>query len=415
MLDLSATQGEYAIYTPALNTNYAQFPYREGTRLPRPLPAGLSMADFDILRAEDNSLFKMSHVLYSAGQSLEHQNDPCLVMNRDRNQSVVIGDSGGFQVIGGVLPPYTPTFVHEILRYLETMADVAMTADVPTRALLDSRKSGYHTFKECLDQSVANLVQFRNERENPNTRFLNVLQGRDYKEAQVWYEEVRKYKFEGWAFGGATRLDFHLVCKRLLEMIENGDLRPNSWLHFLGASFLEVSVVLTALKRALRNAGFTNLEISFDSASSLISGDKYKRATIGPKYGITQINIQRHQLPINRDGVDFDAPFPFDSPIGQRLKLGDFYDHTKPADTCFDIVGSAMLANHNIYKELASIIEVNRVVDIGARLHGTIPQEVQDAIGAMDSIFNDTGRSAHHLKVNRRALTHFVKLNEDDL
>lgn len=81
MLDLSATQGEYAIYTPALNTNYAQFPYREGTRLPRPLPAGLSMADFDILRAEDNSLFKMSHVLYSAGQSLEHQNDPCLVMN----------------------------------------------------------------------------------------------------------------------------------------------------------------------------------------------------------------------------------------------------------------------------------------------------------------------------------------------
>ena len=279
MLDLSATQCEYAIYTPALNTNYAQFPYREGTRLPRPLPAGLSMADFDIIRAEDNSLFKMSHVLYSAGQSLEYQNDPCLVMNRDRNQSVVIGDSGGFQVIGGVLPPYTPTFVHEILRYLETMADVAMTADVPTRALLDSRKSGYHTFKECLNQSVANLVQFRDERENPNTRFLNVLQGRDYKEAQVWYEEVRKYKFEGWAFGGATRLDFHLVCKRLLEMIENGDLRPNSWLHFLGASFLEVSVVLTALKR-IRHATST---LSLTAAAGQIGVERQRRVSADAK------------------------------------------------------------------------------------------------------------------------------------
>ena len=414
MIDLSSLQSEIAIYTPALSPNCAQFPFKDPAKLHRPLPAGLTLQDFDFLRAEGNTLFKISHALYSAGHSLDHEYDPCMVMNRDRSQSVVIGDSGGFQVIKGILPPYTPISVHRILRYLEKMADVAMTADVPTLALQDPRKSGYHTFQQCLDQTIANIRLFTTYRENQNIKFLNVLQGRNEREADTWYEAVRAYPFEGWAFAGNTRLDFHLTCKRLLQMADRGELHANSWLQFLGASFLECSVLLTALKRSLRSAGFTNLEISFDSASALIGADIYKRASVGPKYGSQKVSMQRHRLPINRSGVVLDTRFPFDSPVGHRLCLRDFYDPKKPDDTCFDEIGTSLLTNHTIYREQMSFIEVNRVVDIGARLHGSIPGEVQNAVKAIYKIFN-SGCPGHYMKVWRADLTHFVNLKEDDL
>ena len=414
MIDLSADQCDLAIYTPALSPGCAQFPFKDPTKLKRPLPAGLTLQDFDFLRAEGNSLFKMSHALYSAGHSLDHEYDPCMVMNRDRSQSVVIGDSGGFQVIGGVLPPYTPVFVHRILRYLEKMADVAMTADVPTKALLKPEVSGYQNYQQCLDQTIANLQLFTTHRENQNIKFLNVLQGRNEREADDWYEAVRAYPFEGWAFAGNTRLNFSLTCKRLLQMADRGELHENSWLHFLAASFLECTVLMTALKRSLRSAGFTNLEVSFDSASTLIGADMYKRASVGPKYGSQKVSLQRHQLPINRNGVNLDTKFPFDSPIGNRLRLGDFYDLSKPYDACFDEIGTSMLTNHNIYRELSSIIEVNRVVDIGARLTGAIPAEVLMAAEAIHNIFN-SDCPGHHMRIARRALTHFVNLKEDEL
>ena len=81
MIDLSADQCDLAIYTPALSPGCAQFPFKDPTKLKRPLPAGLALQDFDFLRAEGNSLFKMSHALYSAGHSLDHEYDPCMVMN----------------------------------------------------------------------------------------------------------------------------------------------------------------------------------------------------------------------------------------------------------------------------------------------------------------------------------------------
>ena len=414
MIDLSADQCDLAIYTPALSPGCAQFPFKDPTTLKRPLPAGLTLQDFDFLRAEGNSLFKMSHALYSAGHSLDHEYDPCMVMNRDRSQSVVIGDSGGFQVISGILPPYTPVFVHRILRYLEKMADVAMTADVPTKALLKPNVSGYQNYQQCLDQTIANLQLFTTHRENPNIKFLNVLQGRNEREADDWYEAVRAYPFEGWAFAGHTRLNFSLTCKRLLKMIDRGELNANSWLHFLAASFLECTVLMTALKRSLRSAGFTNLEVSFDSSSALIDADIYKRAMIGPKYGTQSVSLQKHQLPINRSNVSLNTRFPFESPIGNRLRIGDFYDPAKPVDTSFDAVGTSMLSNHNVYRTLTSIIEVNRVVDIGARLTGAIPAEVLMAAEAIHNIFN-SDRPGHYMRIGRKALSHFVNLSEDDL
>ncbi len=414
MIDLSAAQCDLAIFTPALSPSCAQFPFEDPTKLKRPLPAGLTLQDFDFLRAEGNNLFKMSHALYSAGHSLEHEYDPCMVMSRDRSQSVVIGDSGGFQVIRGILPPYTPVFVHRILRYLERMADVAMTADVPTKALRDPKVSGYQNFQQCLNQTIANLQLFTTHRENQNIRFLNVLQGRNEREADDWYDAVRAYPFEGWAFAGNTRLNFSLTCRRLLQMADRGELNSNSWLHFLAASFLECTVLMTALKRSLRSAGFTNLEVSFDSSSALIDADIYKRAMIGPKYGSQRVSLQKHQLPINRSNANLVTRFPFESPIGNRLRLGDFYDLSKPLDASFDEIGTSMLTNHNVYRTMASMIEVNRVVDIGARLTGAIPAEVLMAVEAIHNIFN-SDRPGHYMRIGRKALSHFVNFNEDDL
>lgn len=408
MIDLSEIQSNYAIFTPALSPNCSQFPFTDVNTLSRPLPGELTLNDFDMLRP--NNLFKMSHVLYSAGHSMEHEHRPCMVMNRDRTQSIVIGDSGGFQVIKGILPPYTPGLVHRILRYLENMADVAMTCDVPTNALLHPEISGYQNFQQCLDQSMANLAIFSEHRQNTRMRFLNVLQGRNYEEADVWYNSVRSFQFEGWAFAGPTRLDFYFICNRILQMIERGDIHEKSWLHFLGVSFLECAVVLTALKRSLRSAGLTNVEISFDSSSAIQTATKYKRAIIGPKYGTNNISLQRHQFPFERHTGRVNPQFPFTSPIGSRICVSDLYNNE-----VFDGIGGNILTNHNIFSELSSIIEVNRVVDIGERLHEAIPIEIQSSVEAIHNIFNDTNRSGHHLRVNRKFLSRFTPFGNEEL
>ncbi len=196
------------------------------------------------------------------------QPGPCIITERDRRTTTVIGDSGGFQIIGGVLDWQGDQTREDILGWLEGNADWAMTLDVPTRAVNNPEKSGFKDFRSCLTRTLENLDYFRNNRSpEATTRFLNVLQGENKRQADIWFKEVKDYPFEGWAFAGLHRLNLKYLCGRVIEMAEQKLLQDHNGIHVLGTNRLTMALGLTALQRAINEHINPNLRISYDTSS----------------------------------------------------------------------------------------------------------------------------------------------------
>jgi hypothetical protein len=109
-----------------------------------------------------------------------------------------------------------------------------------------------------------------------------VLQGENHKDADDWYDRMKKYcdtkqygdrAFNGWGMGGQNMCDIHLVLKRLVALRFDGLLEKgqHDWMHFLGTSKLEWAVLLTDIQRAVRKYHNENFTISFDCASPFLA------------------------------------------------------------------------------------------------------------------------------------------------
>ena len=144
-LERDPTPRDQAIYVPSVGPGFAKHVY-EG-KWARPLPNGLTPRDLNFLDP-NTQLLRLSHVMSSAGQAL-NQNKPCIITQRNRAHTFMIGDSGGYQIASGLLKINGNQDRLRILRWLEKHSDVAMTLDVPTGPLL---KPGYSftSFKDCL-------------------------------------------------------------------------------------------------------------------------------------------------------------------------------------------------------------------------------------------------------------------------
>ena len=256
-----------AIYVPSVSPNYAADAYAKNWL--RSLPKGINPGDFDFLDPA-NQLFRLSHVLYSAGQALNHSK-PCIITKRNRNFTRVIGDSGGYQIANNSksLDPIRDR--PRILNWLETHCDLAMTLDVPTGPTRFVKHDyAYKDFQACLDATLDHLDYFAANRTPGKVHFLSVLQGNNPREADRWYEAVKHYPFEGWAIAGIMRRNMYEVCRRVIIMANDGLLQNKSWLHVLGTSTLDMAVMLTALQRAINKHINPHLRISYDTASPFI-------------------------------------------------------------------------------------------------------------------------------------------------
>ena len=93
------TPKDQAIYVPSVPPVYAMSVQAQQWR--RPLPQGVEPDDLNFLDPA-NGLFRISHVLSSAGQALNQSRD-CIITQRDKASTLVIGDSGGYQIASGRL------------------------------------------------------------------------------------------------------------------------------------------------------------------------------------------------------------------------------------------------------------------------------------------------------------------------
>jgi hypothetical protein len=386
------TPKDQAIYIPSVSPGYAMTAYAKSWK--RALPQGVMAEDMNFLDPA-NKLFRISHVMSSAGQAISQPN-PCIITERDRSATLMVGDSGGYQIASGRLKISGSGDIQKILDWLETHADVAMTLDVPTGPVKrpDYR---YKSSKDCLAATEHYLAFFRDKRKG-KTRFLNVLQGNTTQESDAWYKAVKKYEFEGWAFAGVLRHNFFNLCRRLLQMIDENQLQTKSWIHVLGTNDLETAIGLTALQRALTKYVGTNIRISYDTSSpfrNLSWGNIYTT----PRFERQLMSMPTAKIPDDPRYLGSSLRFPWPSALGNKLTMGDVCAvNAAQFNSTLDVQSQHYMALHNLSALCDGVAFANRVFDSEGITHKhSIGTAIGAAVEAIEEIFR-TGKQDTLLK-----------------
>jgi hypothetical protein len=423
-VNLTPLQKDYAVYLPAISSFYSTYVAKQrlGEFVPTDrIPAGFDrgIEGMNFLNPEEG-YFTYKYGLYSAGhaqldltKSIEQES---MIQQRDRNHTMILGDSGGYQIGKGVLKFDWLDFEgkeatktrQKILEWLEVTADWSMMLDVPTWACdhIHSPKTGLKTFDDCLDKTRYNNDYFLMNRLG-QTKWLNVLQGSDWDTAEKWYAGVKEFsdpagkyagrEAEGWAFGGANMCKMDITLKRLMTLREDGLLKGKNWIHFLGTAQLDWSCYLTLIQRQIRKHINEELTISFDCASPFIAtahGLVYTNAVHTPK----RWSVIMDKAPDNKALSGSDIPFPFESSIGRRLTMADIayydlgerktdaelngakFDHLNPDHyqvvprlnklgkipnrTSWDSFAYALMMGHNVECHIVAVQRAQQLMDI---------------------------------------------------
>jgi hypothetical protein len=402
-VDLTPLQKDYAVYLPAISSFYSTYVAKQ--RLEKFIPDDRVPAGFDrgvegmnFLNPEQG-YFYYKYGLYSAGHAqLDLQKSltqESMIQDRDRSKTMILGDSGGYQIGKGVLkfdwlnfegPEATKTR-QKILEWLELTADWSMMLDVPTWACdhIHSPKTGLKTFEDCLEKTRYNNDYFLENRLG-QTKWLNVLQGSDWDTAEKWYEGVKEFsdpkgkyagkEAEGWAMGGANMCKMDITLKRLMTMRDDGLLEGKNWMHFLGTAQLDWSCYLTLIQRQIRKHINPEITISFDCASPFIAtahGLVYTNAVHTNK----RWSVIMDKAPDNKALAKSDIPFPFASEMASRLNMGDICWYApgmlnkinKEGKTSWDSFAYALMMGHNVECHIVAVQRAQQLMDIETAKH----------------------------------------------
>lgn len=419
-VDLWDRNEDYAVFLPSISGFYntivskqqSQNNYISESRLNAEFDAGIE--GFNFLNKEQ-AYFHYPWALYSAGHAqldIKKSNiEESMVQKRDRAKTFIVGDSGGFQIAKGVIKFDWEHFLENpgdvgykgsadktrgaILNWLEHTADYSVVLDIPTVSAREplSRRTGLTTFKECLDGTMHNNDWFIRNRQG-KTKFLNVLQGSDNKEADEWYRVVKDLPFEGWGMGGNNMKDAELLLRRLIIMRDEKRLDSGKDLiHYLGTSRLEWAMMLTAVQRNLRKHVNPNVTITYDCASPFIAtahGQVYTQHV----HRNNRFSYIMDKAVDSRSLSSSEVPFPWSSPIGDRMRMkdicwyapGDVNKLGKETKTSWDTFSYFLMMAHNVYQHIESVQRANSLTDTACALNKPNPSNWRKVIGQADQM-----------------------------
>ena len=228
--------------------------YVDANRMPKAFPHGMESLN---LISDKTALFYYKWILYSGGHANLniHEHDPkeSMIRERDRSNSFLLADSGGFQIGKGIWAgewndPTGPvvaqrmadckargtevrpvldkngqpaldkngnpktktvdlvkeyqdkldTVEHQrrsVLEWIDEYADYGMILDVPSwisKNPFAVKQTGITDFDQALTATQYNNEYFIKHRTG-KAKFLNVLQGMNHTTADQWYDAMKKY------------------------------------------------------------------------------------------------------------------------------------------------------------------------------------------------------------------------------
>jgi len=396
---------DYALYLPAISAFYtrqlAKYEDEVDTmRCPEGFENGLQGLNF---LDEEKGYYYYPYGLYSAGHAqLDLDKTDIherMIQKRDRSKTVILGDSGGFQIAKGVIKldwedaikpdsKAREALCEKMLRWLEYTADWSMTLDFPAFAAIPpyNKKTGLTDVKETIDMSMYNLDYFVKNRVPGATKFLNVLSGADDASAQEWFDLVTPFSdpafvkehygdeartLEGYAMAGINIGQMEQLLKRLLQLREKGLLEGKGWIHCLGTGKLHWGCYLTSIQRQLRKHDSPNIQVSYDAASPFVN------TAYGQTYTYNFFDKKRFGYFMdkaidNKDLKGSTLPMPFKGPIMDRLTVGDIcvQGHGdlnkagKESRTSWDTLSYSLYMGHSVHNHIEAFIEANRLADV---------------------------------------------------
>jgi hypothetical protein len=410
--DLTAEQKDYATFLPALSGFYATFvgkqrreEYVDKSRIPFP---NNDMEGLNWLNRQ-KGIFKYHWTLYSAGHAeLDINKDApkeLMIRERDRENSWLLGDSGGFQIGKGVWEgdwkdpncPKAKKKREQVLAWMDAYMDYGMILDIPAwvaRSPEGAKATGIDNYQDAVNATRINNDYFMKNRSGA-CKFLNVLQGENHADAEDWYQQMKDYcdpkkytdHFNGWSMGGQNMCDVHLVLKRLVALRFDGLLEKGKHdvMHFLGTSKLEWATLLTDVQRAIRKYHNENFMITFDCASPFLAtanGQIYcELETQDRTKWVYRMVPSIDDKALATDTTSFGQAFIregkhnsfLDSPITANLQAkdiciyapGDLNKIGKEGKTSWDSFSYAIQMGHNVWSHINAVQEANRQYDNG--------------------------------------------------
>lgn len=375
--------------------------------------------DLNFLK-EGSNLYSFPYFLYSAGQSMKMERRPATLakdtfLHRDRRKTVMVGDSGGFQIQTDKINFKGDKTVELLLRWLEEYCDWSMILDFPVGGInmgtvdkhYDRLISEGHDIKQfcldiglnpndyqklayatCLYQTRLNNDYFVKNRVPGKTNFLNVIQGRTNLESSIWYESVKDYPFEAWAFASNHKDRFSMTMKRIIDMKYDGNFIGKDWLHILGVGKLPHGCIYTTIQNCIREDkeyGNPNFTISYDVSSAFASaarGNVFLGYIVSPTDAKKAVYTKADKIDgsiyfangshgnnlfideCRRYWNNFDLDSHYlnvfvETEISKQLKMKDICVNTENVkSSSWDITSYAMIMNHNLQVQLEAMFKV---------------------------------------------------------
>lgn len=436
--NLTETQKDYSVFLPSISGFYATFIGKQRYETyvdPARLPAGLPSVESLNFLNPNQGAFNYKWALYSAGHAeldtTKFSAKEDMIRNRDRSNSWLLGDSGGFQIAKGLwegnwADPNCPKAQKKrelVVNWMEEYMDYGMMLDIPTWTFRDkkaSKASGIKTYQDAVTATHINAKFYMANRRG-NFKVLNVLQGGNHKEADDWYAMFKDYcdpkiypetHFDGWAMGGQNMCDVHLILRRIVTMIHDGLLETgvHDVMHFLGTSKLEWAVLLTDIQRAVRKYHNPNFMITYDCASPFLAtanGQVYHTIRIEDRgkwsYMMSPSADDKKYATDTRmfsDAVVTDGILEAfeDSPISSTCKIkdiciykpGDLNKIGKEGKTSWDSFSYALQMGHNVWMHIESTQRANRMYDSGQFPYMLIDEKFERVLfkDVVDQIFS---------------------------
>ena len=411
--NLTTEQKDCAIFLPAISSFYSTFigkqrynEYVEYDRVPKNMPYGVESGNW-LEPAAGMWNYKWS--LYSAGHAnleLGQVDKEDMTRNRDRDNSWLLGDSGGFQIGKGKWEgdwragsgcAKAQKKRELVLAWMDEYMDYGMVLDIPawvSRSPEGAEASKIGSYQEAVEGTQQNNEYFIKNR-NGNCKFLNVLQGENFAQADDWYEQMKKFSdpkqypdahFNGWSMGGQNMCDIHLALKRLVTLRFDGLLEKGKqdFMHFLGTSKLEWGLMLTAVQRAVRKYHNENFTVTYDCASPFLctaNGQQYTNWRLDHNGKWSYI---MEPAPDNKAFSKDTRPWDEEcakhhtnwnpSPLSEGLLVndvckygpGDLNKNNKEGNTSWDSFSYFLMMNHNVYTHIRSVQEANKAMDSGS-------------------------------------------------
>lgn len=426
---------DYAIFLPSISSLYSKMVSKGDEGLKRKVPESIgSIESLNFLNEKDGAYY-YPYALYSAGHAelnIEKSDVvESMVQKRNREKTIIVGDSGGYQIATGVIKldwnnqkEIDETCI-KILRWLEHTSDYSMILDMPVGAIAHPKATTINNFEQCIEFTEHNIKTMIKHRVPGATKLLNVLQGRNWKENDYWYERLREYNhpdkygdraLEGWAFAGNPIRDLYSALRILVKMRDNDELKHIDWLHFLGIGKLHAALAYTDLEKIIKQYN-PKFKISFDAASPFVSvakGGVYtdyiisgsgkasgKGTTKSDVFGkkmmesglfspknddnkidetvvnelIKQMNNRgqlvhpQMKMPDSKLLVGSTEPWPFtNSPFAENLTLGDICCSDNPKfKSSWDGMSYGLLMAHSTYLHVKSVQQANYIYSLHGR------------------------------------------------